>query len=77
MGVRIELAPGPSFTRLDARVSVNGVEVHILAERVQYLDRDGVLKTASFREFSRENLRGQYASLDLSLIHISEPTRPY
>ncbi|MBK6518265.1 MAG: hypothetical protein IPM79_17975 [Polyangiaceae bacterium] len=26
-GVRSELAPGPSFTRLDARVSVNGVEV--------------------------------------------------
>ncbi|MFZ2518527.1 MAG: type I restriction-modification enzyme R subunit C-terminal domain-containing protein, partial [Anaerolineae bacterium] len=43
---------------------VNGVEVRILAERVQYLDRNGELRTASFREFSRENLRRQYASLD-------------
>jgi type I restriction enzyme R subunit len=46
---------------------VNGVEVHILAERVQYLGRDGELKTASFREFSRDNLRGHYASLDAFL----------
>jgi len=46
---------------------VDGVEVRILAERVQYLGRDGELKTASFREFSRENLRGQYASLDAFL----------
>jgi type I restriction enzyme, R subunit len=46
---------------------VDGVEVRILAERVQYLGRDGELRTASFREFSRENLRGQYASLDAFL----------
>ncbi|MGB3059507.1 MAG: type I restriction-modification enzyme R subunit C-terminal domain-containing protein, partial [Anaerolineae bacterium] len=47
-----------------AKYYVNGVEVRILAERVQYLDRNGELRTASFREFSRENLRRQYASLD-------------
>lgn len=43
---------------------VDGVPVHILAERVQYYDKDGKLKTLSFVEFSRENLRKQYASLD-------------
>ncbi len=62
-----EAAAGPVITeRPQARQKyyVDGVEVRILAERVQYLGPDGALKTASFREFSRENLRGQYASLD-------------
>ena len=43
---------------------VDAVEVTILAERVQYLDRAGNLQTVSFRDFSRENLRAQFASLD-------------
>ncbi|MBK9230548.1 MAG: DEAD/DEAH box helicase family protein [Anaerolineae bacterium] len=54
---------------------VNGVEVRILAERVQYLDRNGELRTASFREFSRENLRRQYASLDDFLTRWNAATR--
>ena len=43
---------------------VQDVEVQILAERVQYYAADGNLKTVSFKEFSRDNLRRQYASLD-------------
>jgi len=43
---------------------VDAVEVQILAERVQYLDRAGNLQTVSFRDFSRENLRAHFASLD-------------
>jgi type I restriction enzyme R subunit len=43
---------------------VDGVEINILAERVQYYDEQGGLKTLSFVEFSRENLRKHYASLD-------------
>jgi type I restriction enzyme R subunit len=43
---------------------VDAVEVQILAERVQYLDRAGNLQTISFRDFSRENLRAHFASLD-------------
>jgi type I restriction enzyme R subunit len=43
---------------------VDAVEVQILAERVQYLDRAGNLQTLSFRDFSRENLRAHFASLD-------------
>ena len=46
---------------------VDGVAVNILAERVQYYDKDGRLKTLSFVEFSRENLRKHYASLDAFL----------
>jgi type I restriction enzyme, R subunit len=41
-----------------------GVEFAIVNERVQYLDRDGNLQTVSFKDFSRENLRRQYSSLD-------------
>jgi type I restriction enzyme R subunit len=46
---------------------VDGVAVNILAERVQYYAKDGKLKTLSFVEFSRENLRKHYASLDAFL----------
>jgi type I restriction enzyme R subunit len=46
---------------------VAGVEVTILNERVQYLDREGNLQTVSFKDFSRENLRRHYASLDAFL----------
>lgn len=46
---------------------VDGVPVQILAERVQYYDKDGHLKTLSFIEFSRDNLRRHYASLDAFL----------
>jgi type I restriction enzyme, R subunit len=35
-----------------------------LAERVQYYDKDGRLVTKSFVEFSRENVREVYGSLD-------------
>ena len=34
-------------------------------------------KVANLRIFSDEDDRFQYSLLDLSLIHISEPTRPY
>ena len=43
---------------------IDAVEVKILAERVQYLDKSGELRTVSFKDFSRENLRAQFASLD-------------
>jgi type I restriction enzyme R subunit len=43
---------------------VDDVPVQILAERVQYYDKDGRLVTKSFVEFSRENMRQAYGSLD-------------
>ena len=41
--------------------------VHILAERVQYYDASGALITKSYIDFSRENMRREYDSLDLFL----------
>ena len=58
------IAGGPSHRQ---KYYVDGVAVNILAERVQYYDKDGKLKTLSFVEFSRENLRKHYASLDAFL----------
>jgi type I restriction enzyme, R subunit len=51
--------PGPR-----PKYFVDDVPVEILAERVQYYDKDGRLVTKSFVEFSRENVREVYGSLD-------------
>jgi hypothetical protein len=47
-------------------VYVNDVEVSIVAERVEYLDAAGKLVTESLRDFSREELRKRFGSLDES-----------
>jgi len=43
---------------------VSGVEVRIIAERVEYLGPDGDLITESYRDFSRKQIQSEYASLD-------------
>ncbi len=54
---------------------VDGVEVSIVAERVKYLDSDGRLITESLRDFTRKNLRRQFASLDDFLRRWNEAER--
>ncbi|SFD95007.1 type I restriction enzyme, R subunit [Thiohalospira halophila DSM 15071] len=46
------------------RYVVGDVPVSVLAERVQYLDGDGQLITESLRDYTRKQVRAQYASLD-------------
>jgi type I restriction enzyme, R subunit len=46
------------------KVYVDGVEVTIIAERVEYLDEDGRLVTETLRDFSKKALRKLFASLD-------------
>ena len=46
------------------KVTVNGVEVAIIKERVQYMDDDGKIITESLRDYTRKNVRTAYASLD-------------
>ena len=43
---------------------VNGVDVNIVSERVQYLDADGKLITESLIDYSKKNIRREYASLN-------------
>jgi type I restriction enzyme R subunit len=46
------------------KVTVNGVEVIVLKERVQYLGDDGKIITESLRDYTRKNIRRAFASLD-------------
>lgn len=46
---------------------VGDVEVKILSERVQYLDKDGKLITESLIDYTRKNILAQYARLDTFL----------
>jgi type I restriction enzyme R subunit len=43
---------------------VNDVPVTVVAERVQYYDKDGKLITESLKDYTRKNLLKEYASLD-------------
>lgn len=43
---------------------VNGVNVAVLNERIQYMDGNGKLITGSLKDYTREKVRQQYQSLD-------------
>jgi type I restriction enzyme R subunit len=43
---------------------INDVEVKVLAERVQYYDKDGKLITESLKDYTRRSIQSEYASLD-------------
>ena len=43
---------------------VNGVPVKIIAERVEYYGPDGNLVTESYRDFTRKQIKSEFASLD-------------
>lgn len=42
----------------------NNVEVNIVAERVEYIGSDGKLVTESYRDFSKKQIKEEFASLD-------------
>jgi type I restriction enzyme R subunit len=46
------------------KVFVDGIVVTILNERVQYYDHDGKLTTENIIDYSRRNIRGEYATLE-------------
>ena len=46
------------------RIHVSGVPVSIVAERIEYIGPDGKLITESYRNFSRKQIRSEFASLD-------------
>ena len=46
---------------------VNNVAVRVATERVQYLDENGKLITESIKDYTRQNVRKSYASLDAFL----------
>jgi len=54
----------PEKYRVRRKVTVNGVEVTIIKERVQYMGDDGKIITESLRDYTRKSIRTTYASLD-------------
>jgi type I restriction enzyme, R subunit len=50
--------------RVRRKVVVNGVEVTVIKERVQYLGDDGKIITESLRDYTRKSVRSAYDSLD-------------
>ncbi len=59
------LPPGPPPTPTPKpKFYIDGNPVTVLAERIEYMDKDGKLVTESLRDYSRNTIRAQYASLD-------------
>lgn len=54
---------------------VSGVEVTVIAERVQYYGKDGKLITESLADYTRRTVREEYATLDDFLRHWSAADR--
>ncbi len=49
------------------KIRVNGVEVRIVNERVQYLDADGRIITESLKDYTKKNVIEKYATLETFL----------
>jgi len=60
----ITIPPGVAQPR---KYYIHGHEVSVIAERVEYLDESGKLVTETLRDYSKQTLRKQYASLDAFL----------
>ncbi|OOG42693.1 DEAD/DEAH box helicase family protein [Rhodanobacter sp. C05] len=54
----------PTAPERRRKVTVNGVEVTVIKERVQYMGNDGKIITESLRDYTRKSVRIAYASLD-------------
>jgi type I restriction enzyme R subunit len=51
----------------ERKVRVSGVPAKIIAERIEYIGPDGSLITESYRDFTRKQIRSDFASLDAFL----------
>ena len=60
----ISIPEDPASEGKRRKVTVNGVEVTIIKERVQYMGSDGKIITESLRDYTRKNVRTAYASLE-------------
>ncbi|MBF05297.1 restriction endonuclease [bacterium] len=56
--------PMPEWSVPKDKVMVNGVEVKVINERVQYLDSDGKIITESLKDYTKKNIIKKYRTLD-------------
>lgn len=73
-GDEVVFPPAPLFTEdsqkeygVTRKVIVNGVEVTVLNERVQYMGEDGRIINEHLRAYTRRNVQANYATLDVFL----------
>lgn len=59
-GYELPVAKTQQFTK----VTVSGVPVKIIGERVQFIDSNGKLITESLTDFTKRNILGEYATLN-------------
>src|SRR5687767_9458907 len=55
---------GDSETPDAHKYRVSGVPAKVIAERIQFIGPDGSLITESYRDFTRKQIRSEFASLD-------------
>lgn len=63
----VQIRDGDNEPEKRRKITVNGIEVSVIKERVQYLGADGKIITESLRDYTRKNIRTTYASLDMFL----------
>lgn len=68
----ITAKPSPEGSK---KYVVSGVEVSVVAERVQYYGKDGKLITESLTDYTRKKVRERFATLEDFLQHWSEADR--
>jgi len=54
----------PPETGESKKVYISGISARIIAERIEYLGPDGTLITESYRDFTRKQIKSEFASLD-------------
>lgn len=54
------------------KITVDGIEVNVINERIQYLDSDGKLITESIKDYSKKNIIKKYRTLDDFLMNWNE-----
>lgn len=63
----VDIPPDISITETENTVKkfyVNGVEVTLVGERVQYYGKDGKLTTESFVDYTRKNLKARFTAMN-------------
>lgn len=63
----IEMPVGIKSSEKQKKIVVNGVQVAVINDRVQYMDNDGKIITESLRDYSKKNIQSEYKSLDAFL----------
>lgn len=77
-GEIIDFPEEPDYTQIEGgghiaeephnKIIVDGVEVKIINERVQYLGTDGKIITESLKDYTKSNVKKQYKNLETFLI---------